>query len=191
MPRLAKTGSLTCAAETPFGLPSALRQGKGICLLIAGATVIVGIGIAWLWVYERRTGCILQGSTWDAGSIVTAGANDIWIEYGAGSGDIVSIYRDLDGDGLVDERLVFAGALIEVLRASRGDGILDMARDIDMPLEAARSLRSGCGKLPRYTREKLNALVRRRPKHGRYGLNNPPSDVSSRRESSAPQTHGD
>jgi hypothetical protein len=49
---------------------------------------------------------IYQESTWDAASISGKPANDFWVQYNAADKRVVAeIYRDYDGDGLVDEAI--------------------------------------------------------------------------------------
>jgi hypothetical protein len=105
-----------------------------------------------------------MSSLWVAGKIANRSENDIWIEYGAVSRRIVAIYRDHDGDGLVDECLIFSGPLITVFRSSsKDDGVLDMMRDIGQPLDSAEKLQRGSPDAGPFTRAKLDKLARSRP----------------------------
>jgi hypothetical protein len=115
----------------------------------------------------------LRHSLWSAGAISNRSDNDIWIECGAVSRRVVAIYRDYDGDGLVDECLMFSGPHVEVFRASNKDGLLDLVRDIRQPLDSVERLPRGSPEAGPFTRAKLDEEVRTHPIHA-------PSDDAGR-----------
>jgi hypothetical protein len=64
-----------------------------------------------------------QGPEYRRAFVSSRSGNDLWIEYGAVSLRPVAIYRDDDGDGLVDECLAFSGPVVAVYRASHIYGL--------------------------------------------------------------------
>ncbi len=107
----------------------------------------------------------LKHSLWAAGSVSNRSANDIWIEYGAVSDAVVGIYRDFDGDGLVDEYLLLNGAPTTVFTSSGHNGSLDVVRGIGEPLDATKRLRKGSPDAGPYTRAALDELARLYPRN--------------------------
>ena len=105
----------------------------------------------------------LLSSFWRAGTITNRSVNDIWIEYNPVTREITSIYRDYDGDGLIDERIVFSGPLITVFRASNRDGVLNTMRNVDQPLDSVVRLPRDSADAGPFTRSELDDLARRHP----------------------------
>lgn len=133
-----------------------------IVLLHVSFVSMALVCIATAGCYRREE---LRHSLWTAGSVSNKSGNDIWMEYGAVSGNIVGIYRDYDGDGLVDECLLFSGPSITVFRSSGHDGLLDTMRDIREPLEVATRLAKGAPEAGPFTRVSLDELARVNPMH--------------------------
>ena len=138
-----------------------------------GAMAVVGCAfLILLLAYERwpvSRDCPVVGR-WCAGSISNPLGNDVWIEYGPGVSSAVTIYRDFDGDGLVDECLMILGVNITVFRAQNSDGILDTMRNIRQPWDAADSVErvpKGAPESGPFTRAELDEKVRLYPREQR------------------------
>jgi len=105
------------------------------------------------------------GTCWTAGRTTPSTKNDIWLEIGYLSGEILSIYRDLDCDGTVDEVVgIFGKHVIYCSRDSDGDGILDTTIDVwgNMPGEV-RDIAPSDPEAGPFTAEVLDDKARRFP----------------------------
>lgn len=137
-------------------------------LLLAIVTGILGI-TALYFLFYRRPVCILYKHYYEAGTVSSPFAHDIWLEYGGPESRLVGIYRDFDGDGLIDEHLMFFSSkfgtrCFAVARDGEKDGILNIERSIifDPPgVERRREQRPDEQPL---TREYLDALARKFPR---------------------------
>ena len=134
----------------------------------AGVAVIAGFLLSVLvWIifsglrYPPRE---QWSSLWSAGTISNQSANDIWIEYGAVSGQVVAIYRDYDGDGFIDECLMLSVQHATLFRASNNYGLLNTMRDIHQSPDSAVRLPPGSPEAGPFTRTRLDELVRTHPR---------------------------
>jgi hypothetical protein len=123
---------------------------------------MAGLLLALVWIGVKgsyRPGCELRHSLWRAGKVSDRSQNDLWIEYGAVSLMPVALYRDFDGDGLVDECLAFSGPVVAVYRASNNDGVLDTVRGIGEPLIPAERVPRDSPEAGPFTRAILDERV--------------------------------
>jgi hypothetical protein len=109
----------------------------------------------------------LSHGLWSAGTISNSSAHDIWIECDPVGGKVSALYRDYDGDGFVDECLMFSGPLITVFRASEKDGLLNTMRDISEPLDSTVRLPHGSPEIGPFTRAQLDKRAQEYPVGGR------------------------
>lgn len=105
---------------------------------------------------------------YDAGTVSSASGHDIWFEYGGPESTLVGIYRDFDGDGLIDEHLMFFSSknvvrCFAVNRDSGKDGILDIERWIWEPPGVQHQREQSPGEQP-LTREHLDKLLQQFPR---------------------------
>jgi hypothetical protein len=102
-------------------------------------------------------------TSWNAGSISNSSAHDIWIEYNTLNYRIVGIYRDHDGDGLVDEWLLFCGPFVDVFCDTNHDGLMDTVRHIKDPLGSATRVEAA--ERGPFTGKELDERATRFPAH--------------------------
>ncbi len=141
-----------------------MKNDRRVWALLIGLPVAVFASLAVLNYFFEQPGCVLMESGWVAGTANDRAANDIWIEYGPASGEVVGIYRDLDGDGLVDERLMLTGPHAVMYQSSNRDGLLDIVRDVRNAAGANTQLSAAAPEAGPFTRAKLDELAMLQPK---------------------------
>ena len=141
-----------------------------VATAIAGCVFLGLVCAAIKWAFTKGEEHL--GSLWAAGAVSARSENDIWIEYVGPRGEVGAVYRDYDGDGIVDECLMFAGPYIAVYRSTKKDGILDMTHYIDQPLGSVERLPPGAPESGPFTRDKLDALARLHPRHTELPFSN-------------------
>lgn len=135
-------------------------------LMAAIAVIAVGLCVAFnLWsslekAYRPREQLSCR---WSAGATSNRSSNDMWIEYNPIDYRVSSVYRDCDGDGFVDERLMFVTSRIVLFRASSNDGLLDTMRYLSSPSNSATRLTPGAPESGPFTRDDLDERARTRP----------------------------
>jgi hypothetical protein len=127
------------------------------------AALIAPLIVMAVVILRDRPECVLRNTSWNAGSISNSSAHDIWIEYDSLNYRILGIYRDHDGDGLVDEWLLFCGPYVQVYRDTNKDGVMDTVRHIKDPLGSATRVEAP--ERGPFSRKELDERATRFPAH--------------------------
>jgi hypothetical protein len=80
----------------------------------------------------------MRSSRWIAGKTKDCEFNDIWIEVRSQDLQNITIYRDLNGDGIIDDCLTIVGnPIISIMRDENSSGHMNYEKDIRIPFSKA------------------------------------------------------
>jgi hypothetical protein len=125
------------------------------------AALLVGFAVLFIPGCSYREE--IKHNLWAAGAVSKGSPSDIWIEYEPIHLTVVGVYRDYDGDGLIDERVQFSGSMVAVYRSSKHDGVMDVVRNSLDPAAVDERISPDSPEAGPFTRAKLDDVVRRSP----------------------------
>lgn len=127
----------------------------------------VGVGTLSFLVFaalnKPHVVCEQRASLWFAASTAEHSEHDLWFEFNPITKFVSSIYRDLDRDGLVDERLLICGPIRARFYSTSGEDGLNRMQDLNEPESPPESIGVGSPEYGPFTREELDKKAHRLP----------------------------